>query len=83
MKVSMGTVNAFGYIGLSVLVILAVLVWMGQVPDYLQLPVLCLALTLLLVRVTLRLLAQRTKRIAEEESRKTDAGRSDDAGRPE
>ncbi len=75
MRISERTVNSFGYIGLTVLVILAVLVWLQLVPDYLQLPVFCLALTLLLVRLTLRLLAQRTKRIAEEESRKSTEGR--------
>ncbi len=76
MRISERTVNSFGYIGLTVLVILALLVWMGWVPDYLQLPVLFLALTLLLVRLTLRLLAQRTKRIADEDARKSAEGRS-------
>ena len=79
MRISERTVNSFGYIGLTVLVILAILVWLRLVPDYLQLPVFCLALILLLVRLTLRLLAQRTKRIADEEARKSTEGRSGDA----
>lgn len=70
--------NAFGYIGLAVLVILALLTWLGAIPEYLQLPVLFLALILLLVRVTLRLLAERTKRLEEEEKARKDA-----EGRPE
>ncbi len=70
MRISEATLNSFGYIGLAVLIILALLMWLGWVPDYLKLPVLCLALTLLLVRATLRLLAERTKRIADDEARK-------------
>ncbi len=76
MRISVGTMNALGYIGLTVLVILALLTWLGLVPEYLQLPLFFLALTLLLVRLTLRLLAQRTKRLDEEASKKQGEGRS-------
>ena len=70
--------NSFGYIALTVLIILALLVWLHIVPDYLQLPLFFLALTLLLVRLTLRLLAQRTKRQNEEAARREAEKRPDE-----
>ncbi|MGA9119624.1 MAG: hypothetical protein WB699_09670 [Bacteroidota bacterium] len=63
MRISERTMNSFGYIGLSVLVVLALLTWLDYIPGYLRLPVFFLALTLLLIRLTLRLLAERTKRM--------------------
>jgi Flp pilus assembly protein TadB len=70
MRVAERTINAFGYIGLTVLVVLALLTWLGYIPEYLRLPVLFLALTLLLVRVTLRLLGERTKRLQDQADKK-------------
>lgn len=75
MRISVRTMNAFGYIGLTVLVILALLTWLGVIPQHLQLPVFLLAVVLLLVRLTLRLLAERTKRLDEQEQSRKETER--------
>ncbi len=71
MQISKRTVDAFGYISLTVLVILFIAMLLNWIPRHLQFPLFLVALVLFLVRITLRLLAARQQRL-KEQSRPSD-----------
>jgi FlaA1/EpsC-like NDP-sugar epimerase len=61
--------NIYGYVFLAVVVVMLALVWFQLVPQTLYVPLFLVALSLYLVRITLRLLLERQRRLQERESK--------------
>ncbi len=73
MKITPKTANTYGYISIAVMLILALLILFEQVPRSWYYPLFAVAVTLYMIRISMRLILARDERIRKKEQEKEKA----------
>ena len=82
MKITPSLANTYGYISIAVMVLLLIAVLLELVPRSWYYPLFAVALTLYMIRITMRLVLARQARLEKKARQETDEEK-DEPGKPE